>query len=84
MSREGAFETADARGLRVPEDLSIVGFDDAAPAARLGLTTVRQSHRRKGEHAARALLQLIAGARTERTQLLPTELVVRSSTCEAP
>jgi DNA-binding LacI/PurR family transcriptional regulator len=81
---EGALETAARLGLRVPRDVSVVGFDDAEPAARLGLTTVRQPHRRKGELAATALLDLLAGRRPEPVQLLATELVVRSSTAVPP
>ncbi len=77
---EGALEAADRRGLRVPRDLSVVGFDDGEPAGRLGLTTVRQPHRHKGELAATALLDLLAGRRPEPVRHLPTELVVRAST----
>ena len=51
---EGAVRAAHELGLRIPQDLSIVGFDDAEPAARLGLTTVHHPHRRKGELAAAA------------------------------
>lgn len=80
----GAIQTALARGLRIPEDLSIVGFDDARPAADLGLTTIRQPTRRKGELAAGALLDLIGGRHTRQNQLLPTELVIRSSTRPPP
>jgi DNA-binding LacI/PurR family transcriptional regulator len=77
---EGALRTAHDLGLEVPRDLSVVGFDDAEPAARLGLTTIRQPHRRKGELAAHALLDLLAGRHPEPIQHLPTELVVRAST----
>jgi DNA-binding LacI/PurR family transcriptional regulator len=77
---EGAIQEARDRGLRIPDELSIVGFDDAEPAARLGLTTIRQPNRDKGERAARALLALIDGRGVEAAELLPTELVVRSST----
>jgi DNA-binding LacI/PurR family transcriptional regulator len=77
---EGALQTARELGLRVPEDLSIVGFDDAEPAARLGLTTVAQPHRRKGELAARALLDLLADRAPPPVSMLPAELVVRGST----
>jgi DNA-binding LacI/PurR family transcriptional regulator len=77
---EGALRAAARRGLRVPDDLSVVGFDDAEPAGRLGLTTVAQPHRRKGEVAAGALLTLLAGGRAELETLLPTDLVVRTST----
>jgi DNA-binding LacI/PurR family transcriptional regulator len=76
----GALQAAARLGLRVPEDLSVTGFDDAAPAAGLGLTTVRQPNREKGRRAAQALLDRIAGAPVEPVQLLPTELVVRGST----
>jgi DNA-binding LacI/PurR family transcriptional regulator len=77
---EGVLETAARLGLQVPRDLSVVGFDDAVPAAPLGLTTVRQPHRHKGELAAGALLDLLAGRTPEPVRRLPTELVVRSST----
>jgi DNA-binding LacI/PurR family transcriptional regulator len=77
---EGGIEAARARGLRIPDDLSVVGFDDAGPAAGLGLTTIRQPTRRKGELAAAAVLALIAGRRVEPRQLLAAELVVRAST----
>ncbi len=77
---EGALDAAAGLGLRVPRDVSVVGFDDGAPAGRLGLTTIRQPHRRKGELAATALLDLLAGRRPEPVHLLPTDLVVRSTT----
>jgi DNA-binding LacI/PurR family transcriptional regulator len=79
---EGALRAARSLGLRVPADLSVVGFDDAVPtAAALGLTTVRQPNRGKGEQAAHALLGLIEGTGPAVRQLsLPTEFVVRGST----
>jgi DNA-binding LacI/PurR family transcriptional regulator len=74
----GAVEAAREAGLRVPEDLSIVGFDDVPGAAwsRPGLTTVRQPLFHKGELAGRLLT---AGAEP-REVILPVELVVRGST----
>jgi DNA-binding LacI/PurR family transcriptional regulator len=81
---EGALKTAARLGLRVPEDLSVAGFDDASNARALGLTTVRQPTRRKGELAARALLGRLAGTTSAERHLLPTELVVRTSTGPAP
>ena len=81
---EGALQSARRLGLRVPDDLSIIGFDDAPGAGALQLSTVRQPHRRKGELAARTLLDLIAQRRTEPVQLLPTELIVRASTGPPP
>lgn len=72
-------EVARARGLRVPEDLSVTGFDDVPEAAVAGLTTVRQPILEKGTTAGRLLLD--EGDRpAARSVLLPTELVVRTST----
>jgi DNA-binding LacI/PurR family transcriptional regulator len=81
---EGALLTAHRLGLRVPDDLSVIGFDDATPAARLDLTTIRQPSRRKGELAARALLQLLNQHVDNPAQPLPTELITRASTGPAP
>ena len=78
---EGALQVAASLGLRVPEDLSVVGFDDAAPqAADLGLTTVHQPSRAKGEQAARILLDRLDDATPLSPIVLDTHLVVRSST----
>ncbi len=81
---EGALRAAARHGLRVPEDLSIAGLDDAPPAAALGLTTVRQPNRRKGQLAVAALLGQLGGSAAPPPTTLPTELVVRRSTGPAP
>ena len=81
---EGALRAAARLGLRVPDDLSVAGFDDAAPAAALGLTTVRQPTRLKGSTAAQGLLDRLAGRPAPEPRILPTELVVRTSTGPAP
>jgi DNA-binding LacI/PurR family transcriptional regulator len=81
---EGALQSARRLGLRVPDDLSIIGFDDAPGADALQLSTVRQPNRRKGELAARTLLDLVAGRPIEPVHLLPTELIVRASTGPPP
>jgi DNA-binding LacI/PurR family transcriptional regulator len=65
-------------GPRVPEELSVVGFDDIPAAAAAGLTTVRQPLFEKGEIAGRLLSE---GARDE--VILPVELVVRATTARA-
>ena len=83
---EGALRTAIRLGLRVPEDLCVLGFDDAVPtAATLDLTTVQQPQRRKGELAAQALLALLDGSSPAAPyEPLPTRLIVRGSTGPVP
>jgi DNA-binding LacI/PurR family transcriptional regulator len=81
---EGALQATSELGLRVPDDLSIVGFDDAATAATLGLTTVHQPTRTKGEQAASALLARLDGSQATTAQTMPAELIIRSSTGQAP
>ncbi|MFD8300381.1 LacI family DNA-binding transcriptional regulator [Streptomyces bauhiniae] len=80
----GLYEAARELGLRVPEDVSVVGFDDLPVARWVGppLTTVRQPLTEMAEAAARLVLELGRGER-ERTATrleLATSLVVRSST----
>ena len=79
----GIIEAARSRGLRVPEDLSIVGFDDTSVArfASPPLTTVRQPLREMGAAALRRALRLAAGEKVDSYHVeLATELVVRHST----
>ncbi len=86
----GALQAAAAAGRRVPDDLSVVGFDDIpfAELAHPPLTTVAQPVRQLGEQAARLLLHLIeepappASAESSQSPslVLPTRLVVRAST----
>lgn len=82
----GAMEAARERGLRIPDDLSIVGFDDIPQAAHVHptLSTVRQPLEEMGHSAATLLLKYIANplAEIERVEL-PTELVIRQS-CRSP
>jgi DNA-binding LacI/PurR family transcriptional regulator len=88
----GVVQAALELGLRVPDDVSVVGFDDNPLAQRMHppLTTVRQDVREKGRRAARALVEAIERARNgtgpgrPRRVVLPTELVVRSSTARPP
>ncbi|RZS86855.1 LacI family transcriptional regulator [Motilibacter rhizosphaerae] len=78
----GVIEAARTRGLRVPDDLSVVGFDDVQVAG-LGsppLTTVRQPLSEMGSVALRTALRLAAGERPESHHVeLATQLVVRQS-----
>lgn len=72
---------AAARGLSVPQDLSVVGFDDVPEAAAHipQLTTVRQPLTEMGAEAVRLLLAMLDGAPREHVRL-PAELIVRAST----
>jgi LacI family transcriptional regulator len=79
----GAMRAARARGLRVPEDLSIVGFDDTEEAAIVtpALTTVRQPLAEMGRMAVSLLVRLLDRQRVEALRVeLATRLVVREST----
>ncbi len=77
----GALAEAGRRGLRVPADLTITGFDGIAEASRAGLTTVHQPVLEKGKAAGKLLLE--ANERVEpKVITLPTEL--RIGTTSAP
>jgi LacI family transcriptional regulator len=81
----GVIEAARIRGLRVPQDLSVVGFDDTqlARMASPPLTTVRQPLWEMGGVALRTALRLAAGESIESHHVeLATQLVVRGSTAE--
>ncbi|TDD59432.1 LacI family DNA-binding transcriptional regulator, partial [Actinomadura rubrisoli] len=84
---EGVLAAARDLGVAVPGALSVVGFDDLPSAASAAppLTTVRQPLVRKGEVAARLLLDLIAAPAARREHVrLPAELIVRSTTAPPP
>jgi LacI family transcriptional regulator len=79
----GAIQAARARGIRVPEDLSIVGFDDVEPATIVtpALTTVRQPLAEMGRTGVSLLNRLLERQRFETLHVeLATRLVVREST----
>ncbi len=77
----GALLALEERGVRVPEDVSVVGFDDQRLAAILHppLTTVRAPTEQVGQSAASQLIKLIRTGRADPLTLLPTELVFRRS-----
>lgn len=79
----GVIAAARRLGLRVPDDVSVTGFDDTATAATSDppLTTVHQPHAEKGAAAVRMLL---ANGRGPREVSFPVELVVRASTAPPP
>ncbi|MBK7820008.1 MAG: LacI family DNA-binding transcriptional regulator [Tessaracoccus sp.] len=77
----GCMTALQQRGLRVPEDVKVVGFDDisGADAFLPALTTVRQDFTRVGELAVASLSQILAGEPARLSTLTPS-LVVRAST----
>ncbi|WP_300593491.1 LacI family DNA-binding transcriptional regulator [Microbacterium sp.] len=80
----GVYDAARERGMRLPDDLSVVGYDDIAPARWVSpaLTTVHQPLRRMGSEATRMILDAAtrsSGTLTPRIDLA-THLVVRGST----
>lgn len=87
----GVIVAAKELGLRVPHDVSVVGFDDIHLAANYDppLTTVRQPRRRLGEQAISLLLARLDKTGTipepaENPVIVPTELIIRQSTGPCP
>lgn len=76
----GAMRTIRRAGLRVPEDISVIGIDDHPMAELVDLTTVRQPVREQGLQAARLLLALLRGESPDAARKLPTHVVVRGTT----
>jgi LacI family transcriptional regulator len=77
----GCANTLLQQGLKIPQDLSLVGFGNILLAEhyRIPLTTVRQPKFRLGAAAVEMMMQLIRGARVENRRL-PAELIIRNST----
>lgn len=89
VSAIGAVRALREAGLRVPQDVSVVGFDDVQSAAfqNPGLTTVRQPLRTMGMLAAEAVVQRITAPEEHppaKQIVVDPELVVRESTCPPP
>lgn len=87
ISAIGAIRALQENGLRVPQDVSVLGFDDIPGAAfhTPSLTTVRQPLNRMGEVAAHTLLDRIEGNKEYPSEIaIEPELVVRESTAPAP
>jgi LacI family transcriptional regulator, repressor for deo operon, udp, cdd, tsx, nupC, and nupG len=79
----GALRAVKHRGLKVPDDISVVGFDDIRFARYTdpGLTTVAQPKEELGQEAMTLLLDILRGVSLPgRKRILPTQLVVRGST----
>lgn len=87
ISAIGAIRALQEHGLRVPQDVSVMGFDDIPGAAfhNPSLTTVRQPLNRMGEVAAQSLLDRIEGKKEYPAEIaIEPELVIRESTARAP
>ena len=83
----GVMEAARVRGLRVPDDLSVVGFDDTelAEVSTPPLTVIRQPLREMGRVALKTVLRMAAGEQLDSHHVeLATELVVRATSAAPP
>jgi len=77
----GALKAIRAKGMRVPEDISVVGFDDHDIAQYIGLTTVSQPPQFEGQVAAAATIAEVANPALERRHIVvPLSLMVRETT----
>lgn len=85
LSAIGAIRAIRNRGLRVPEDVSVVGFDDINSAAfqNPSLTTVRQPLEAMGKTAVKILLERLAGGEDPQQVVVQPEFIVRESTAPA-
>lgn len=79
FSALGALGTFRRHGVRVPDDMALVGFNDTPLAESVDLTTVRSPMHRMGREGFELLMDLLDGREVE-SRRLPPELVVRSST----
>ncbi|GAB2709815.1 LacI family DNA-binding transcriptional regulator [Arthrobacter bambusae] len=76
----GAMRTIRRAGLRVPQDISVIGIDDHPLASLTDLTTVRQDPFELGRTTAQAVLALLRGEAVPPTTTLPTSLIIRATT----
>lgn len=82
----GIYKAAKRLGVRIPEDLSVVGFDDIQTAAFMGpaLTTIRQPLIQMAARATQMILDERDGKAVDPRVILPNSLVIRESTCSPP
>jgi DNA-binding LacI/PurR family transcriptional regulator len=83
QSAMGVYQVAQEMGLRIPEDLSVIGFDNIMESKYMGLTTVDQFISEMGFVATQMLIKLINGDPLDsQTYKMQTQLVIRTS-CQA-
>jgi DNA-binding LacI/PurR family transcriptional regulator len=81
----GVLEAARDLMLRVPEELSVIGYDDIEIADIMGLTTMRQMLFESGQRGVELLLETLENPQMEPVhEVLPTELIVRGTTAAPP
>jgi LacI family transcriptional regulator len=77
----GAIQAARDADLRIPEDLSVIGYDDLQAAEYMGLTTIRQLLFESGQRGVELLLETLENSQIEPVhEVLPIELIVRGTT----
>jgi DNA-binding LacI/PurR family transcriptional regulator len=77
MQAVGVMEAVRSRGLRMPDDVAVIGFDDVELAEIVGLTTVRQPLRESGRRGAELLLARLESREPDRRPLTPLAVVER-------
>ncbi len=82
MTALGAIRHIHDRGLRVPADISVIGFDDLSIVqyTEPPLTTIRQPMAEMGRQAMETMLEILEGSKSSHNIRVPGELVVRAST----
>lgn len=82
MMALGVINALHERGMRVPENIAVAGFDDSifSRVSPISITTVRQDVRRIGAEAAQSVLRLARGEALESPPLIPCEVILRQST----
>ena len=77
----GVMEAASELGVRVPEQLSVIGYDDLEIASLLGITTVRQQLELSGQRGAAHVIEAINGDGSHGAQeKIDVEVIVRNTT----
>ena len=76
----GAMSTIRRAGLRVPEDISVIGLDGHPLSEALDLTTIGQDVHKQGELAAQLVVDSVTTGSAGRSTVMPTRLVPRGST----